>query len=175
MIISLLAWAAVALQPTPPGCTSPESRQFDFWLGEWEVRPNGQDKIIARSTIEKKYGGCAVRENWMPLNQDAEAGGGGSLNHYDPQYRQWRQVWLDSSGTRVDFAGGMVGDKMVLKGRWANFGGPGKDAIVKMEYEAMACGAVRQHGLASSDGEKSWQTAFDLIYSNENSECARPK
>jgi hypothetical protein len=24
--------------PKPPACIAPEHRQFDFWLGEWEVR-----------------------------------------------------------------------------------------------------------------------------------------
>ena len=74
--------AQTATPPPPPGCDTPESHQFDFWVGKWEVHPNGVDKIIAHSLIEKRYTGCAIRENWMPLGREIE-GGGGSLSLYD--------------------------------------------------------------------------------------------
>lgn len=38
--------------PSPPaGCDTPESHQFDFWVGSWEVHPNGAEKIIAHSLV----------------------------------------------------------------------------------------------------------------------------
>ena len=30
--------------------------------------PMARDNLVAHSRIEKLYGGCAIRENWMPLN-----------------------------------------------------------------------------------------------------------
>ena len=38
--------------------------------------------IIAHSVIEKRYSGCAIRENWMPVGKEL-TGGGGSLSLYD--------------------------------------------------------------------------------------------
>ena len=68
-------------QPAPPpACAAPEHRQFDFWIGRWDVYPTGKDALVAHSLIEKLYAGCTVRENWMPL----KGSGGGSLNMYDP-------------------------------------------------------------------------------------------
>jgi len=58
---------APAPAAAPPPCSSPEHRQFDFWVGKWDVYPTGKDKLVAHSLIEKVYG-CGVRENWMPLN-----------------------------------------------------------------------------------------------------------
>lgn len=163
----MILLAALALQtaapPTPAGCDSPESKQWDFWVGSWEVRPNGAQTVIAHSLIEKRYTGCAIRENWMPLGKEI-AGGGGSLSFYDARRKQWRQVWVDSSGTRVDLDGGFKDGVMTITGNWANYAGPSKDALVRMHYQLMPNGEVRQWAENSADGGKSWQPGFDFLY-----------
>ena len=52
----------------PPACETPEHRQFDFWVGAWQVSRKGQDQVIARSLIEKLHAGCVVRESWRSAN-----------------------------------------------------------------------------------------------------------
>lgn len=166
LLIAALLQAASptpAPRPAPAGCTTPESRQWDFWVGSWEVRPNGSDQVIAHSLIEKKYAGCAIRENWMPMGREI-AGGGGSLSFYDSGRRQWRQLWIDSSGTRVELDGGFKDGVMAITGNWGNFAGPGKDALVTMRYQLQSDGEVRQWAEASTDGGKSWSPAFDFRY-----------
>jgi len=164
LVLLLFTGAASAQASTPPpGCDTPESHQFDFWVGKWEVHPNGADKIIAHSLIEKRYSGCAIRENWMPLGKEV-AGGGGSLSFYDAKSKQWRQVWIDSSGTRVDLDGGFKDGVMTITGNWANYAGPAKDALVAMHYQLMPNGEVRQWAENSTDGGRSWQPAFDFYY-----------
>ena len=159
--LSALAGAsASAQQPPPSGCTSAESRQFDFWVGHWDVYPTGKDNLVAHSLVERLYQGCAIRENWMPL----KGGGGGSLNSYVPSEKIWRQTWVDSSGVRVDFKGGIRGKAMVLEGPWAKSGPKGEDGIVRMTYTANADGSVRQRGEVSLDGGKTWQPSFDFTY-----------
>jgi hypothetical protein len=161
-----LLWAApsAAQAPAPAlGCDTPESHQLDFWVGKWEVHPNGADKIIAHSLIEKRYSGCAIRENWMPVGKEKN-GGGGSLSLYDSGLKKWRQTWVDSTGTRVDFDGGFADGVMAITGNWPNINGPGKDALVRMRYELQPDGQVRQWGEASADGGKTWQPAFDFLY-----------
>ena len=159
----LISLASPAVGQTPAGCDTPESHQFDFWVGKWEVHPNGADKIIAHSLIEKKYTGCAIRENWMPLGKELN-GGGGSLSLYDSRAKRWRQAWVDSSGTRVDLDGGFANGVMSITGKWENFAGPGKDALVRMQYQLQPDGQVRQWGDSSTDGGKTWQSAFDFLY-----------
>lgn len=149
--------------PPVPGCETSESRQLDFWVGAWEVRPSGADNVVAHSLIEKRYAGCAIRENWMPLGQET-TGGGGSLSLYDTRTREWHQTWVDSTGTRVDFDGGMSNGIMTITGNWPNFAGPGADALVRMHYQKQPNGEVRQWAEASDDHGKSWKAAFDLLY-----------
>jgi hypothetical protein len=158
-LLLLLAQTTASPPPAPPpACIGPEHRQFDFWVGEWTVTPTGKTNVVASSLIEKLYGGCAVRENWMPLKGTA----GGSLNNY--YGGQWRQTWVDAANSRVDFAGALVDGKMVLTGEWKGVLGPGKDALIRMTYSKNADGTVRQHGEQSTDGGKSWSTNFDFTY-----------
>jgi len=163
IVAALVTVAGPAHAQVPAGCDSPASHQFDFWVGKWEVHPNGADKIIAHSLIEKKYSGCAIRENWMPLGKEL-TGGGGSLSLYDARLNRWRQAWVDSSGARADFEGGFANGVMSITGTWPNFNGPGQDALVRMNYQRLPDGQVRQWGEASTDRGKSWKPAFDFLY-----------
>jgi hypothetical protein len=142
-------------------CASAEYRQFDFWLGRWDVYPSGRSELVAHSLIESVYNGCGVRENWMPLKTENS---GGSLNIYVSSESLWRQTWIDSSGARVDFKGKWNGKAMVLEGYWQDFVAPGKGALVRMTYSEGSDGSVRQLGEASEDDGKSWQPNFDFTY-----------
>ncbi len=160
-MLQSVAAAKPSSPPTPPpACDTPAHSGFDFWIGEWDVFPNGGQKQVARSKIEKLYAGCAIRENWMPL----QGAGGGSFNSLDPVTGRWHQTWVGSSPGRVEFEGGMADGKMVLNGYWAAIGGPGKDGLVRMTYTAQDPDTVRQHGEVSYDYGLSWTTSFDLIY-----------
>jgi hypothetical protein len=163
LITAAVAFASAdaAAAAGPKGCDTPESHQWDFWVGYWEVHPRGADTIIAHSLIEKRYAGCAIRENWMPLGREAD-GGGGSL--YDPARKEWRQTWIDSSGTRVDLDGAFKDGIMTIVGTWANFATPGTDALVAMHYHLEPDGQARQWAEASTDGGKTWTPSFDFLY-----------
>ena len=158
------AWAMLGLLASggaarANGCDSVESRQFDFWVGRWQVSPTGQpDRHVADSLIEKLYGGCAIRENWKPRKGDD----GGSLSSYVPETREWRQTWVDAAGARVDFRGGWTGRAMVLTGLWPQPGHPAQ--ITRMTYTLQPGGAVRQLGETSDDQGKTWSPGFDFLY-----------
>lgn len=51
--LSLAQSAPVQPPPRPPACETPEHRQFDFWVGRWDVYPTGTDRLIAHSLVEK--------------------------------------------------------------------------------------------------------------------------
>ncbi len=158
------AQASPATLPTnaavaPQGCSSPESRQFDFWVGRWNVYPSAHpDQQVAISLIENLYSGCAIRENWMPL----KGGGGGSLNSYVPGEAKWKQTWIDDSGSRADFIGGWNGAAMVLEGEWPQPEHPHQRT--RMTYTPHPDGSVEQAGESSDDGGKTWTASFDFIY-----------
>jgi hypothetical protein len=160
-LLGALAQPASAQSAPPKPCAAPEYRQFDFWVGSWDVFPTGRAQLVAHSLIEGVYNGCGVRENWLPLKAENS---GGSLNIYVPSEKLWRQTWIDSSGARVDFKGGWTGTSMRLEGLWQDFLAPGKAALVRMTYTRSEDGSVRQLGEASSDHGKTWKPSFDFTY-----------
>lgn len=162
--LALQAPTTIPPPAVPQNCSSEDHGQFDFWVGEWDVFPNGAKQLIAHSRIERLYGGCAIRENWMPL----KGHGGGSLNSYDPARKMWQQIWIGAQPGRVEFSGGFVQGKMILTGFWAGVNGPGQDALIRMSYISQADGSVRQLGEQSTDHGLTWGPNFDFIYKKRN-------
>ena len=159
----LVVQAAAAIPPPPPPpppCTDPSFAAFDFWVGEWDVFQKGTARLAAHSRIEKLYGGCAIRENWLPL----KGAGGGSLSDFEPATDRWHQTWIGSAPGRVEFDGGPVDGKMILTGWWPHSGPKGEDGLTRMSYSRVEGNAVRQFGEFSADHGLTWQTSFDLIY-----------
>ena len=69
-----------AAKPTLPSgpCASAEHRQFDFWIGDWEVRlPDG--KPAGTNRISRILNGCVIQENWSGTG----GSNGTSYNIYD--------------------------------------------------------------------------------------------
>ena len=62
----------------------PESRQLDFWLGEWTVT-NPQGQVAGENIITADLEGCVVRESWT----DGYGGRGTSVNFWDATTEQW--------------------------------------------------------------------------------------
>lgn len=156
-IIGLLP--ALLAGPAAAACEAPEHRQFDFWLGEWNVHtPDG--KLAGVNRITTEYGGCVLHERY-----DTGRGySGESLNTYDVGRKLWHQTWVDTSGTLLLLEGRLRGESMVLEGQTT-----GKDGVVtrhRITWTPGEDGSVRQHWeSAAVDGE--WQTAFDGTYTRK--------
>lgn len=151
---------AAQANPLPAACTSEAHAAFDFWIGEWNVYPVGSVNQVATSRVERLHAGCALREQWMPVQGE----GGSSLNSLDRSTGRWHQLWIGSAGETVRFEGGPVDGRMVLTGYWADYDGPGRDALVRMIFTPNADGSVRQYGEVSHDHGLSWRPGFDFIY-----------
>jgi hypothetical protein len=150
--VSVAPAAAASTPSAAAACTAPENRQFDFWVGRWDVYgPKGRQ--VAHSLIEKLYNGCGIRENWMPFNNQT----GGSLNIYLPAEKHWEQFWIDSGGSRAIFIGGWNGKAMVIQGKWGR-------PLVRITYTPNADHSVRQFGEQSTDEGKTWTPSFDFTY-----------
>lgn len=96
----------------PSACAAPAHRQFDFWLGQWNVfDPSGAQ--VGTNIVKGGLDGCAVEESWT----DAGGGRGRSLNAYDSQTGSWHQTWVADALGHLRMAGGLdQGGRMVLTG-----------------------------------------------------------
>ncbi len=145
--------------PAPKPCAGPEYRQFDFWIGQWDVFGAKGNKV-GENRIEPFGDGCALLENWS----GASGVTGKSLNMYDAADRQWHQYWVDSSGSRLLLDGGLVDGKMVMASSAPDPARPGVTTHQRITWTPNADGSVRQLWESSSDSGNSWTTAFDGKY-----------
>jgi hypothetical protein len=153
--------APPSVKPAP--CSAPEHRQFDFWIGDWEVR-NPSGKIVGHNRIAAIQDGCALQENWTGSGNVT----GTSLNCYDAERKQWHQTWVDSSGGLLKIDGGLVAGSMVLHGELPASNAAGGIALQRITWTPQPDGRVRQHWETSTDGGKTWSTAFDGMYSRRS-------
>ena len=148
---------APAPAPAPPACAGPEFRQFDFWLGDWDVKlPNG--KVAGTNNIKSILGGCVLQESW----QGAGKVEGHSFNIYDASTKRWHQTWVDNGGSLLNLEGGLVDGKMVLSGDTLDE--KGNKVTNRITWTKVDADHVRQLWETSSDGGKIWETAFDGQY-----------
>lgn len=154
----IAAWIAIAPADAANegSCTAGEHRQFDFWLGEWNVHtPDG--KLAGANSIKSEYGGCVLHERYSTTRGYR----GESLNIYDAGRKVWHQSWVDSDGALLLLEGGLRGKSMVLEGR--SIGAKGEVTRHRITWTPNADGTVRQHW-QSTDSKGAWTTAFDGTY-----------
>ena len=150
-----LAPAAVFAQDAAP-CSSAEYRQFDFWLGDSEVR-NPAGDVVGTNTITAVSRGCGIHERW----EGAGGGVGESLNAYDRRAGSWHQTWVGGAGLVLRLDGGLQNGSMVLEGELIEGDGV---VLQRITWTPSDDGSVRQLWETSEDGGTSWSTAFDGTY-----------
>jgi hypothetical protein len=131
-----------------------ENRQFDFWIGEWNVETiNGQP--AGTSKVERVLNGCALLENW------SGGGDGKSLNTFNASKQQWQQFWVDAGGEVHEYAGKLVNGEMKFEGPASDHAG--NRSMRRMTFTRLEGGRVKQTGEVSADGQK-WTLEYELIY-----------
>lgn len=140
-------------------CSAPEARQFDFWLGEWDLSWDGGS---GRNTITYKFGSCVIEENFRADQPSDESNPlkGSSVAVYSPQLKKWRQTWVDNQGSYLDFSGGFSDGKMTLSREAAKNG--------EKYYQRMVWYNIEKDSLdwnweKSKDGAK-WKTLWKIHY-----------
>jgi hypothetical protein len=159
-LLLLTSLGVLAADPPPAKCTAAEMRQFDFWVGAWQVADRG--KHAGHNRIELILGGCALLENWT----GAEGGAGKSLNFFDAEDRRWHQAWVDGSGGALFLAGRFENGSMRLEGERAASGGTPATRH-RITWTPLPDGRVRQLWESSPTGREEWAVQFDGLYSRE--------
>jgi len=146
----------------PAGCTAAENRQFDFWLGEWDVLPSSSQSgvLVAESTISLHDQGCVIMEEWRPF-----AGAHGhSINIYDATDQNWHQVWMDATGRRTVYRGVLQDDVLRMDNLNPLPDQNGNPQRLRMSFQALDANTVRQWGERFDEASSQWTVAWDLTY-----------
>ena len=141
-----------------PSCDSAEHRQFDFWIGTWNVTEGAQP--AGQNTIESDLRHCALFESW----RSADGSRGRSINFYDQDRRRWHQTWIDDRGAALELDGGLIGGSMVLEGERPDARGTGT-IHHRITWTPERDGTVRQLWQTKTSAQSNWETVFDGTYS----------
>lgn len=160
LVAILTAAAGAGTQPAAqpsPDCRAPEHRQFDFWLGAWDVTANG--KPAGTNRIDADLDGCVLVEHWT----SARGSRGMSLNFYDRDTKAWYQTWIDDDGQPLRLKGGLVDGRMRMESEPAP-DGAGGSSVQRVTWSLEPDRSVRQLWQASRDAGATWTTVFDGRY-----------
>jgi hypothetical protein len=139
-------------------CRGPEHRQFDFWLGAWEVRDSA-GALLGQNDITRVSAGCALHEDW----RGAGGGVGISVNTYDAALGKWTQRWV-GAGATLWLEGGLEDGAMVLAGT-APRTTPRGPVLDRITWTPLPDGRVRQTWDISTDQGQTWMPSFVGFYS----------
>lgn len=147
---------APAAAPRGPPCSSSAHRQFDFWIGEWDVA-TPQGAPAGTNRVERLLDGCALQEHWVA----SDGSKGTSLSSYDAATRLWRQTYVDDTGQVLVLEGEFKDGKMVLQGEKTL---QKKGALQRISWQPMG-DKVRQRWDISQDDGRTWSLLFEGVYS----------
>jgi hypothetical protein len=154
--------AVLETQGVPPAAPA-GPRQFDFWLGDWDVTWAGASPEAGeqhgRNRVEAILDGRVVLENFdgrpsAPLQ-------GLSVSVYNAALAQWRQTWVDNTGNYWAFAGRFAEGRMILSTMVERDGRP---IHLRMVWFNLAPDSLDWHWERSSDGGQTWTVLWALHY-----------
>ncbi len=144
-----------------PCMYSEKARQFDFWIGDWDVYVG--DTKVGENLIERDAGGCTLIENW----KNTRGGTGKSINVYDGSVDKWKQFYVGSQGDVYLFEGRLEGNMMKFTAETVD--SKGVKTLHKFEFTDNEDKTVRQMWATSTDNGNTFTTIWDSIYKKKDS------
>jgi tetratricopeptide (TPR) repeat protein len=143
-----------------PCSYSAENRQFDFWVGDWDVVTTRESVSVGSSHIEKAVADCVIWENWTSLGTGYT---GKSYNVYNADQKRWEQFWVDSTRGMIHFYG-------ALKNQVMDFytdeipQSDGTKLKRHLQFFNLGPDTVRQFSQGSTDSGTTWADEYDFTY-----------
>jgi hypothetical protein len=155
-------------------CASPEARQFDFWIGEWNInqkilQADGRWlKLGATTKVSPALDGCALIEHWEGQvlffwegMKEVQQLRGLSVRSFDPKTGKWSIYWMDTRNPRFGvFEGGFIDGK----GEFVRTGttSDGRPLLSRITFSGISTNAVEWDLAVSSNMGKAWQTLWQM-------------
>ncbi len=159
---------------TAERCSEPAAREFDFWLGDWDIRQQilqqdgGWREFPAVTSVRTALDGCALVENWSGevlffwngMHEPAPMRGF-SIRSYDPSSGWWAIYWMDTLSPQfgAPYTGTIKDGQGQFFREWDTPQGARKGRIT---FETTGKDAVSWSLSLSSDGGDSWATIWTM-------------
>ena len=164
IMVSLLSACAVFAANAPANpCAIEQQKQFDFWVGEWDLTWPGQtngETGHGKNHITRIMDGCVVQENFS--GGDSLHLRGTSLSTFDAKSGFWKQTWVDNEGGYLDFIGAFHNGQMILQREAKDKAG--NRVLQRMVWKNITPNEMDWSWEASRDGGKTWQVNWPIHY-----------
>jgi hypothetical protein len=149
-----------ATQANP--CAAAQQKQFDFWVGEWDLTwPGAKAGEVGHGTnsIKRIMDGCVVQENFS--GADSMHLRGTSVSTFDLKSGIWKQTWVDNEGGYLDFIGEFKVGQMILQREAVR---NGTKILQRMVWKNISANEFDWSWESSQDGGKTWQVNWPIHY-----------
>lgn len=147
----------VTSPPKPATAQLDAARQFDFWLGEWDCTWGEGER--GTNSVYLDLGDNVVVESFDA--RPAMEYQGMSHSVYDRTAGLWKQTWVDSEGTYLDFAGRFENGVMELR-RTGEL--EGRPAVFRMRWFDIERDSLSWAYERSVDEGETWTTLWAIAY-----------
>jgi hypothetical protein len=156
-----LAVPSVVLAQDPGGCSAnAESRQLDFWLGDWTVTYPGMS-AISGSIVHLSLDKCLVVESWI----GGKGHTGENMFAYSADDKSWHGMFADNQGRVHVFEGKVVQGSAEFTGPSR---GPNGEAVLnRIKIVRVNDNHVEQTWEKSKDNGATWNVEFQGDYTRK--------
>ncbi|GGA20065.1 hypothetical protein [Dyella nitratireducens] len=168
----LVSAATVCMALTPhafgasassPCANNTESRQLDFWIGDWAIGGQGA-ATSASSHVSLALDKCAIIEQW----DGGRGHRGENIFAYSADDKNWHGMFVDNEGrVHIFLEGKASSDGLTFLG--PGIGADGASVLNRVRIIRIGPNRVDQLWEKSADHGKTWSTAFHGEYSRKNS------
>ena len=156
-LASTYLWAAV---DSGRCSANTDSRQLDFWLGDWTVTYPGAS-VPSRSRVYLELDKCLVVESW----EGGKSHTGKNLFAYSSDDRSWHGMFADNEGRVHIFEGKVASDAAEFLG--PSTGPNGQAVLNRIRIVRVTPNTVEQTWEKSSDKGATWNMEFRGEYSRK--------
>jgi hypothetical protein len=146
---------ALATQHIAPSCSTPHHREFDYFIGNYNVFDK-TGKQIGTDEVTSEMDGCALLERWHGRTVQ-----GVGYSGYDDTRKQWVQTFFQNDGTVLIFRGNMTKDGILIAG--IDYPKPGITEENRVLFRPLSNG-FEEYWTASTDSGRTWHVVFDGFF-----------
>jgi len=155
-LLSVLTETGLSQEPPTKLREIPGGKQFDFWVGEWELTwPSGAGKNRISFTLDS----AVIMEEFS--GEESMALRGMSVSVFDARAGTWRQTWVDNQGGYLDFEGEFKDGRMILQ-RSATV--QEKSVLQRMVWDNITADSLDWSWERSDDQGQTWKTLWPIHY-----------
>lgn len=168
--LTLSLGSAAAAQQEAPDKLPPEARQFDFWVGTWDVNlrmiqddASWQDSVQATAKIYSILNGKAILELWDSANIK-----GYSLRYFDLARKEW-VLWLNWPGQDRSGSSSLAGSFRHGRGDFYSKSQKpdGSESISRYSFNDITPTSLRWDDAYSDDGGKTWRNNWIMEFTRK--------